>query len=240
MAPSVHAGTKVNITATKMTRRNPSVFSSNTPSTKLLRSASSPTPSAMSVLEKRKSNFVLSLCMGAFFFVFGVVVGFTVAVYDHETTDLAWGISVCLLIIVAASLRLPIVYQLIIPEPATKWRDDRSISLYIAIALVGLASGLLLPAELMLIEIIITEPSELQWERGGWVAIAALVLPVLVGIVTSFADFRQEAEEREKWMRMRRTRQRARKYGSRVGNSSDSIALVIHEGGSTIANNNEV
>ena len=207
-----------------MSRRHfPSLPSQNPPQADQVRSGSSTTrnpSSRASVIENRKSNFVLSLCMGTCFFVLGVVVGFTMAVYDHETTDLSWGVGACLFVIFAASLRLPIVYQLILPEPTTKWRDDRSGSLYVAIALVGLSSGLLLPAEFMLIEIIISNPAELEWDRGGWIAIVALAFPVLVGLVACIGDLRHEAEEREKWLRVRRSRARAKKYGGTAGNKS--------------------
>ena len=94
---------------------------------------------------------------------------------------IAWGISICCFAITMASLRLPIVYHLILTEPTTKWQDDRSYSLYVAIAVVGMSFGLMLPAEFMLIEICINDRSELQWERGGWVCVAALILPMLVG-----------------------------------------------------------
>mmetsp|Transcript_12797 Transcript_12797/g.23408 ORF Transcript_12797/g.23408 Transcript_12797/m.23408 type:complete len:227 (+) Transcript_12797:46-726(+) len=209
------------LSAPTMTRRNISVNSHGSSPRQLLSEGSRPTPSTNRILADRQSNFVVSLCLGAAFFVLGVVLGFCAAVYDHETTDLAWGISICCFAITMASLRLPIVYHLILTEPTTKWQDDRSYSLYVAIVVVGMSFGLMLPAEFMLIEICINDRSELQWERGGWVCVAALILPMLVGVVACIADIRNENEEREKWLRIRRNRMRKR------GDTLEGVSLVI-------------
>ena len=119
--------------------------------------------------EKRSSYFLISLCTGAFFFVLGVILGFTSAIYNHETTQLAWVVGCCVFVVFVAGLRLPIVYHAFISEPPNKWEEDRSWSLTIAIAIVGMAFGLCLPAEFILIEICLGDPSALAWERGGWV-----------------------------------------------------------------------
>lgn len=121
-----------------------------------------------------------------------------------------------------SSFRLPIVYHLVLTEPTSKWQDDRSYSLYVAIAVVGLSFGLMLPAEFMLIEICINDRSELQWERGGWVCVAALGIPLLVGVIACVADIRNENEEREKWLRIRRNRMRKKR-----GEGVEGVKLVI-------------
>lgn len=70
-----------------MARRNPPNSTQNSQPSQLLSSVR-PTPSTNRILADRQSNFVVSLCLGAAFFVVGVVLGFAAAVYDHETTDL--------------------------------------------------------------------------------------------------------------------------------------------------------
>ena len=188
-----------------------------------LRSANIKIQSRRSIVEKRSSNFILSLCTGAFFFVVGVVLGFTSAIYNHETIQLAWVVGSCVLSVFAAGLRLPIVYHTFLPEPATKWQDDNSWSLTIAIAIVGLSFGLCLPAEFMLIEICINDPSELSWECGGWVLILGLLLPLSIGIVVCISDMRSGMEEREKWLRIRRGRRR-------WGEEGQDVKLLVGDG----------
>ena len=192
-----------------------------------LRSTNLTIQSRRSIVEKRNTNFILSLCYGAFFFALGVVLGFTSAVYNHETTQLAWVVGTCVFVVIVASLRLPIVYHVFLPEPPTKWQEDRSWSLTIAIAIVGMAFGLCLPAEFILIEICIIDPSEMSWDRGGWVLVLGLLLPLGIGVVVCISDIRSGMEEREKWLRIRRGRRRRR--GETEGeDSKEDVKLLVN------------
>jgi len=119
-------------------------------------------------------SFSKSLLIGSLSFVVGITIGFASAVYDHDTFHLSLGLAGCGVVFAIASLRLPIVYHNFISEPANKWRRDSSKSLYAAIITVGFTFGLGLPAEFMLLELVVNDPTELRFERGGWVAIAIL------------------------------------------------------------------
>jgi len=94
--------------------------------------------------------------------------------------------------------------NLSLPDPTPNHSTVQSKSLYLAIIVVGLTFGLGLPAEFMLVELIVNDPSELAFERGGWVAIVILVIPLLVGLCVCLSEFRGEAAQREKWARIRR------------------------------------
>ncbi len=174
-----------------------------------------------SVQEQRTGNFVKVLSTGGLCFVAGVAVGFLEAVYHMNTHDLALAISVCLAAATVASLRLPIVYHLFIPEPPTSWHSDDSWSLYLATSIVGGSIGLALPAEFILIELCMNDPEELSWERGGWVCLVALAIPVAVGLLACVAEIRGEEAEREKWNRIRM---------SRMNKGSDRVVLMMDQG----------
>lgn len=190
-----------------------------------LRSANLSTQTRESALQERNNNFVLSLCTGAFFFVLGVILGFATAIFNHDTSQLSFGVGCCLFACVLCSLRLPIVYHMFVNEPQKKWQRDRSWSLYLAIVGVGLSAGLMLPAEFMLIEIVLNDSSELAWDRGGWVAIIALIIPLGAGLIACYSEMRVEAEQREKWRRIRRNRlAKLRKEQER-----DSVALLMSD-----------
>jgi len=75
----------------------------------------------------------------------------------------------------------------------------------------------------MLIEICINDPSELSWERGGWVLILGLLLPLSIGIVVCISDMRSGMEEREKWLRIRRGRRR-------WGEEGQDVKLLVGDG----------
>ncbi|GMI59096.1 hypothetical protein ScalyP_jg10885 [Parmales sp. scaly parma] len=160
---------------------------------------------------KRKSKalqaleaYNMALCAGGLFFISGIFLGFVAAVYDHRTKDLAISLATCGVVFTIASLRLPIVYHLFVNEPPTAWQSDKSISLVFAICLVGFTFGLALPAEFMLVEIIINDPTELEYHRGGWVCIVVLIIPFLIGVFTCLGEFRTEARERERWARIKK------------------------------------
>ena len=149
-----------------------------------------------------------SLVIGSVGFVVGIVVGFGSAVYDHEVKDLAIALCLCGGVFGIASCRLPIVYQIFVAEKSGAWKKDDSWGLLLAVLLCGLSFGLGLPAEFMLVELVVNDPSELALDRGGWVAVVILAIPISIGFVVCAGELREEKISRVKWARLRK------KYGA--------------------------
>jgi hypothetical protein len=161
---------------------------------------------------------------GGTMFVLGVILGFTTALYRHTTSDLVFAITTCLLSICLSSLRLPIIYHMLIPEDPTAWRNDTSWSLLLAVSVIGLAAGLSLPAEIMLVEIVLNDPTQLHFENGGWVCAVYALLPLGIGIVATIGDLREESIKRGRYAAIRR---HARNMEGRKGD--DSVVLMVED-----------
>jgi hypothetical protein len=76
----------------------------------------------------------------------------------------------------------------------------------------------------MLIEVCMNDPTELQWERGGWICVVFLAVPLLVGVFAVIGDFRQDAQRRQRYYNIRR---RARE--NRDQREQESVVLLMDE-----------